>query len=491
MTPFLEQLLRRFSYIHMRNPRFKLSPTGFSVIFHAHRPHTSHPFTPAVIPHPKMELEERHQVIVIGAGTAGLACAANLLAAGIDVVVLEARGRIGGRIHSLEWEGLTIDVGASWIHGVEGNPLMDLAENLGVTTVASNLWNSDVHHGSKRMGWFGKIIGYLKFVWMRKRLDVLSAGMSDKEGDISVLDGIERLARGKKEDGWMCQPLCETLLRLHTADDYATEAGDLSLRSWGSDTDFPGQDALFPGGYEGLLRAFSKGVDVRLANVVEMVEWGGEGVVVGVEGGKHYRADSVVVTLPLGVLQAGKVRFEPVLPTWKQEAVGKLHSGHFNKVILRFPQVFWPPNDTLTFTGRLRDLTVMQSVVNFDKYFGVPVLVGLIGGSAAKRTEQMTDEDVVGMLMERLREAYGKDIPEPDAYLRTRWGQDPHAMGTFSSIPVGSNELHREILGKCVNGKLFWAGEATSVEYAGTVHGAYMSGTEVAASVKSTLLPRV
>lgn len=432
-----------------------------------------------------MGVEEQCQVVVIGAGTAGLACAAALQADGVDVVVLEARDRIGGRVHTAQWEGVPMDLGASWIHGVEGNPLMDLAEDMGLETIPSNLWNSAVYHGRKKIGWFGKVLGYLKFVRLRKRLDKLSDRISKSDKDMSVMEAIEELSRGKKGDGWLCEPLCETLLRLHTADDYATEAGDLSLRSWGRDTDFAGEDALVVGGLEGLLRAFAKGVDVRLGNVVEEVEWGREGVRVVVEGGKCYKAESVVVTIPLGVLQARKVRFEPELPPWKEEAIDKLHFGHFCKLVLKFPQVFWPSKDTLTFTGKLKDLSVVQSVVNFNKYFGVPVLVGLIGGAAARETEGMPDEDVVSRMMERLRQAYGKSIPEPDAYYITRWGQDPFSLGSYSSIPVGSHTFHREMLGKCVDGKLFWAGEATSVEYASTVHGAYISGTEVAKSIKT------
>ncbi|GMH40528.1 hypothetical protein BSKO_08432 [Bryopsis sp. KO-2023] len=417
------------------------------------------------------------RVVVVGAGISGIACARELREKGVDVVILEARDRIGGRIHTVNWGGVALDVGASWIHGLKGNPVYQLAQDLGVETTNSNLWNCSVYDKGHSLGYFSKVLKYWRYLGLQRKLEKL--GATSKE-DLSIHEAFLMLVGGNSRRSQRSS--FETMfLHVDTSENYGSDASTLSLKEWHQDVDFEGVDVVFPNGYAELLEKASKGLDIRLEHPVDLVEWGDCGVKIH-SGENFLAAEAVVLTVPLGVLKSGDVRFKPDLPAEKVRSIQNLHMGYFNKVILKFSHVFWPNRECFAFTVGL-DEPNMSLIINFEKYLKVPILVGLLGGKFAKESERMSDESMVALTMARLREAFGGDIPDPVSYFRTKWCEDPYSMGAYSSIPVGSSAQDRVKLGDNVSNRLFWAGEAASVKYAATVHGAYLSGVETAQEI--------
>jgi monoamine oxidase len=180
-----------------------------------------------------------------------------------------------------------------------------------------------------------------------------------------------------------------------------------------------------------------------------------------------------VITLPLGVLQAGAVAFDPPLPERKQRAIQRLGMGDLEKTWLRFPEVFW---DEVEFIGYAGDrVGEWASWLNASAYLNEPVLMGFNFGRFGRELAAQPDAAVLSGASETLRSLYGP-FPRPDGWLQTRWAADPFALGSYSYLPVGSSPDDRAALAEPVGGRLFFAGEATALDFPSTVHGALMSG---------------
>jgi monoamine oxidase len=144
----------------------------------------------------------------------------------------------------------------------------------------------------------------------------------------------------------------------------------------------------------------------------------------------------VIVTLPLGVLQAGKVRFTPELPQNKQRAIAKLGMGVLNKCYLRFPDAFWSDEvDWLEYIPESHG--EWTEWVSFKRAANMPVLLGFNAADRGRALEAWSDERIVASAMQTLRTIYGASIPEPIDYQMTRWATDPFSLGSYSFNPVG------------------------------------------------------
>jgi monoamine oxidase len=257
-------------------------------------------------------------------------------------------------------------------------------------------------------------------------------------------------------------------------EEYATNASDLSLFNWDQDQEFGGQSVIFPRGYGQIADALARGMDIRLNQRVSRIEYSNRGVRIKTDQ-STLAAERVVVTLPLGVLKRGTITFLPALPEAKIEAISRLGMGVLNKVFLRFPRVFWP-KDRDTFGVVSERKGEWAEWIDYYKYTGQPVLLGLNSGKHARDLEELADQTVVAAAMQVLRGIYGRSIPDPDGVVVTRWGSDPFSLGAYSSIPPGANGKDYDTLAEPVGDRVFFAGEATSRSYPATVHGAFLSG---------------
>ncbi|MFH7243989.1 MAG: flavin monoamine oxidase family protein [Spirulina sp.] len=196
----------------------------------------------------------------------------------------------------------------------------------------------------------------------------------------------------------------------------------------------------------------------------------------------EFLADHVVVTLPLGVLQSGNVRFSPPLPQDKQNAIAKLGMGVLNKCYLRFSDSFWPGDvDWLGYVSEKPGEWV--DWVSFKRPINQPILLGFNAANRGREIESWSDQKIVASAMQTLRILYGENIPEPMNYQITRWASDPFALGSYSYYAVGSEPEMRQQLAAPLGEAVFFAGEATHGDYSGTTHGAYLSGLRVAEEI--------
>lgn len=426
-------------------------------------------------------------VAVIGAGAAGLAAAAALQAAGYSVAVLEARERIGGRVWTSDGlPGLALDMGASWIHGASpANPVAALARRLGVATLPTDYDNllaydrdaapvDDERHAA--------IDARLAGVLAAAEAEAAARRRSGRP-DISLQRAVDTALAGRRLDATGRRELAYAL-NTTIEHEFAADAAQLSLLHYDAGFGaFPGGDVLFPRGYGQIVAALARGLDVRLGHVVRRVVYGADGVRLLTSRGE-LRAERAVVTLPLGVLKSGAVRFEPALPAPRLAAVRALGSGVLNKLYLRFPRVFWDREyELLGFMAERKG--EWAEWLNVAFYLDEPVLLAFNAGSYGRALEALDDRAIVAAALKTLRTIYGPTVPEPRGYLASRWAADPFARGSYSFVAVGAGPNTHSTLAAPVGQRLFFAGEHTSPDHPSTVHGAILSGRRAAEEVKA------
>jgi monoamine oxidase len=412
-------------------------------------------------------------VIVIGAGMSGLAAARTLHDAGVGVTVLEARNRSGGRIWTDRSLGMPIDLGAAWIHGAKKkNPMVQLAKQYGIETHLSDydyMIGYDAVNGpiDEDDLWAGESVydKLMKQANKRRKKQKTDAPLA------SVVDAL----RAEANESEATRRLMDYFMTAYLEHDYAATIGELSLLNWDQDDEFGGDDHLPAGGYGAMVAQVEKGLDVRYGQAVREVRYGDDTVTVETANGERHTANYVIVTVPLGVLKRDTIRFTPPLPDFKREAVDKLGMGLLNKVVLRFDKVFWDKEaHFLVYASENRG--EWASWMSLLPVFGEPILLAFNSGDFGRKTESMPDDEVIAGAMSALRTMYGDNVPDPTGTVITRWASDPHSYGAYSYIPVGADGSHYDAMARPVANRLFFAGEATSKAYPGTVHGAYLTG---------------
>ncbi len=343
-------------------------------------------------------------VVVVGADVSGLTAARRLHDAGTAVIVVEARDRIGGRVVTEHRLGIPTDLGASWIHGVTGNPVARLAREHDIPTAAT-----DYDRGVVR-GVDGAVVSdrhveamYADYDRVLREVEGPRESLDD---DISLGAAIARVI--PQDDAWTVERrrALDHVLNVEIEQEYAADLDQLSLFWWDAGSGFAGPDVVFPEtGYEWLPRVLADGLNVRLGASVHEIERSADRVRVRHAGGVE-EATRAVVTLPLGVVQAGTVTFSPPLPERMRRAVDRIGMGLLDKLWLRFPRVFWDRDvDVIDHisevTGRWNEWYDLSHLT------GEPVLIGFNAGSYARSLTPQSDAAVVADAMDALRTLYG------------------------------------------------------------------------------------
>jgi len=416
-------------------------------------------------------------IIVVGAGIAGLAAARELVDKNFDVTILESRARAGGRIwtdHSLD---VPIDLGAAWIHGKSKNPIYELSLRNQIKTAPCGFSNSVlIDDRGKQVS----LIQKLKFASRADRiLPRLKRLAKQLDRDISVGEGIRKIL---EETKMIDQEVC--FLNRHLIEFEAMNGASIDEQSLFALTEgsigFSGGDLIFPNGYAEILESLASGVRIKYKEIVESVEYNEGGVTVVTNRGTH-QADAAVITLPLGVLKAGRVKFSPALPASMQASISELKMGLFNKVAMRFSEIFWPKDCDMIEIVPAKKRPVCQ-FINWYKYSKEPILIGCVAADTAKDWETESDEEITWAMSALLERLFGKAATKPIASTITRWGQDEFALGSYSVVHPGATAQQFDALAEPV-GRLFFAGEATSRLHQGTVPGAYISGVRAAKQI--------
>ncbi len=444
-------------------------------------------------------------VIILGAGVAGLSAAIELAQAGLSVTVLEARNRIGGRILTVydPASKSPIELGAEFVHGRPPQIWTLLQENkLEVTEVDGDNWCFRD----------GKLCSCDFFGDVDKVLKKMKEGSRDR----SFLRFLEQQFPNPKHDSKLRETKAWALG--YVTGFNAADPREVSVNWLVEEMEAEkqvGGDRVFRinNGYHAFIEILSKqlkdlSVTIHLDSVAESIRWHrGKAEVSGRRKKNQftYTAPRVLITMPLGVLLAspreeGGVRFSPRLPESKQKALSKLAMGHVMRVSLQFRERFWEKihphgrKDSPALSGKtLSDLSFLFSD---DEWFPTwwtkmpsksPIITGWAPFKSADKLSGRDSRFVADMALttlSRLMNFKKNDLADllEKAHFHD-WQSDPFSRGAYSYVKVGGKNASG-ILGKPVEQTLFFAGEATdSSGYTGTVHGAIASGKRAAQEI--------
>ncbi|URE03999.1 Glucose inhibited division protein A [Musa troglodytarum] len=426
--------------------------------------------------------------IVIGGGFAGIAAAHALKNVSFQVVLLESRDRIGGRVYTDHSFGFPVDMGAAWLHGVcKENPLATWIGRLGLPIYQTSGDNSVLFdHDLESYALFDADGRQVPQELVQKVGEANKVRHETTE-DMSVAQAIALVLERDpdlRQEGLANNVLQWYLCRMEGW--FATDADNISLKNWDQEVLLPGGHGLMVRGYRPIINTLAKGLDIRLSHRVTKIVRGKKGVEVTVNNDKSFFADAAIITVPLGVLKAKSIKFEPRLPEWKEAAIDGIGVGVENKIVLHFDKVFWP---NVEFLGIVSSTSYGCSYfLNLHKATGHPVLVYMPAGRLAHDIEKMSDESAAKFAFSQLKVIL-PDVTEPIQYLVSRWGRDENSLGSYSYDAVGKPRDLFERLRIPVD-NLFFAGEATSIKYTGTVHGAFSTGLMAAEECRMRVLEK-
>lgn len=419
--------------------------------------------------------------VVVGAGVAGVTAANLLSRAGQRVVVVEARDRIGGRLWTDRSAGFCVDLGASWIHGVDGNPLTDLVEAFGIDTMEFTV--GAFQPDSRPIANYDPSFMLLDSVAAQRWADDVHGVDEDLERVIASCEAGQSYAAVAAQalatrdwDTERKQRVWESY-RHRTEEQCGAHISDVAAHGLDEDVIF-GDEVVFPGGYDQLVLTLARGLDVRLNQVVKSVAWSAEGVRVDTAAAS-FLARNVVVTVPLGILKGGSIEFVPELPPEVAGPIERLGMGVFVKVFLQFPQRFWP-GDVYAMRQQGAAGDAWHSWYDVSGSSGQPMLLTFAGGPRGREVEAMTDDQVVASTLASLRAMHGDEVPAPVNHWVTRWGGDPYSLGSYSYVAVGASHEDHDAMATPAGGVVHIAGEATWSTDPATVNGALLSGHRAA-----------
>jgi monoamine oxidase len=435
-------------------------------------------------------------VIIVGAGAAGLAAALDLCKAGLSVIVLEARARVGGRIFTQRdpASSVPVELGAEFIHGKSKEIFSIIDEaHLQVEEVTGRHWFVDE----------GKLSGSGRF-W--SAVENVLAKMSDEIKDTSFEDFLSSLPDDKYS------PRAKEIAKRFVEGFHAARTERIGIHGLNAfeDASHPidGDRAFrLRNGYESITQWLqheteTNGGTIELDATVRDLKWQRSAVEASLATGDIHHATAALITVPLPLLQLeatdkAAINFDPRLPDWKLQAIRGLEMGSALRVGLHFTDRFW---ETLTLPGT--DEHGLKNL-GFIHYADVPlptwwttlptheaILVGWAGGPEAEKLANATEDEIVTRAVESLSRIFSVRESE----LRRRitktyfhnWCEDENTRGAYAYLPVNGIE-HQLNLAKPVNDTLFFAGEATSLGNVGTVHGAIQSGQRAAREILTAL----
>jgi monoamine oxidase len=403
-------------------------------------------------------MTDRFEVAVIGAGAAGLAAAKILAAQRIPFVLLEASHRIGGRAHT-EYppDGAAFDLGCHWMHSASINPFVSIADEYSVRYEKRDDYGPD--EGYFRGGqWLSEPA--LESLEKESEAAELALAKAWSEGlDRSVADVTDR-------DGeWT------SVLDYYSALNTSSDSDEVSI---GDVVSYEDTHENWPvvDGYGQLVERWGSDVPVSLNSEVRAIHWGDKEVRLDTARGE-VRAKRVIITVSTGILASGVLRFFPELPQSKQSAIAALPLGNYNHVRFWINHRLFPadvPERVLVEVDNNSPILLNLRPHGFD------CVIGLVAGRYADWLERSGPVASAAVVKEALSNVFGHDIVR---HIRgdqqSAWRGNPFVRGAYSSAVPGAFH-QRAVLAETIADRLFFAGEATSLDHFCTCHGAMMSG---------------
>jgi monoamine oxidase len=402
-------------------------------------------------------------VAIIGAGAAGLGAAHALQNSGLSVIVLEARGRVGGRAHTiLAAPSITFDAGCGWLHSADKNSFVKIARQLNFE------------------------IDKTRPPWREQSFDT-GFPLSERQDFIAALDAFYERAEQAAQRGGddtasrYLEPGNRWNPMIHAISTYVNgcELDQVSIRDMQAYED-TGINWRVRRGYGALMTAYGALCPLALNTEVTLIDHSGKRVRIETSRGR-LTADKVIVTVPTNLIADEAIRFHPALPA-KVDAASGLPLGVDDKVMLALDDPEALPKD-----GNLRGATMRTAMGSFHlRPFGQPCIEGFFGGTFARELEDAGEGAFAAESIDQIVTLLGSDFRRKLKPLaESRWAHDPFARGAYShALPGRAGD--RAILAAPVDGRLFFAGEATSPNFFSTAHGARDSGERAAAEVIAT-----
>lgn len=442
-------------------------------------------------------------VIVAGAGLAGLVAARDLDRGGAEVVVLEARERVGGRLLNGELPGgEIIELGGQWI-GPAQKRVGALADELGVGTFptfnrgASILeLGGSTHRYSGTIPRLGPLVlldiaqARLRLEWLARKVPAeapWAASGADRLDGRTLADWLER--------GGMLTGAAREMLRIAARTIWGAEPEDMSLlhalayiRSAGGldplfDVEGGAQQNRIVGGSVRLATALAErlGERVRLGTPLAALEWSANGVLARAAGGEELRARRAIVAVPPPL--RASIEFSPAAPG---EVAARIPAGRLIKCAAVYPEPFWR-NEGLSGEG-LSDVGPIGLTFDATPPGDVPgVLLGFVGGAAARRWGEVDVAERRRAVLADLARIYGPRAGSPDAFLERDWGREEWSGGgpTFAVPPGGWSAAGKHL--RAPLGPIHWAGTETATRWIGFMDGAVSSGERAAGEVLAAI----
>jgi polyamine oxidase len=428
-------------------------------------------------PLPK-DSEDKERIIVIGAGIAGITAAKKLQAQGYRVIILEGRDRIGGRIWTDNSLGFPLDLGAAWIHTIDGNPITPLVKQFGIQTVISDLKSQWNYKGfNQLLSESDELLIDRAFRSFIDRVNKLKKDTRSSQ-QVTLADIAQQIIESEELTGVTLKGF-RAALSSTVESEVGDDIANLGVKGFDEDSGFSGADVVFPQGYTQLVQSLSTDLDIRTKHFVQQVAYDDTGVQVTTDRG-IFNGSRVIITVPLGVLKLGSIKFLPALPEPKLAAIKQLGMGALNKLALKFPKQFWSsdPHSMAYINGNQEPNAPDRYIEfwNWQKYIQEPILVALVSGDFSRSLSQMSRSEATQNIMSDLQAMFGNDIPLPTATLLTKWHDDPFAYGSYSTFSINGSIQDCDRLAEPIGDRVFFAGEATYGKHIGTVHGALLSG---------------
>lgn len=400
-------------------------------------------------------------VIVIGAGAAGLAAARRLREHGLEVVVLEAKQRVGGRIWTdRDSLGVPWERGANWLHNAEDNLFRRYADAAGFAyerrPATRRLWCD---------GWANEALLAERDAYETAAFAAVDAA-GEAGRDVAAATVIPPHPRfAGPFECWFAAVAGVEPARMSTLDHWRSATGGGNWR--------------LEAGYGTLIEHYARGLPVRLGIPVKRLRWDGPDVVAVTPAGS-LRARAAIVTVSTNVLAEGRIRFEPPLPADRREALDGVTTGEANKVALAFEAN--PFDLDVPFFVRFAEPRFAALIFEL-RPFGRDLAIGHLGGRFARELEAAGAAAMTALAVDALVHAFGSGVRRRlRAAATTAWCADPEIRGGYSCALPGRAHL-RARLAEPLAGRVFFAGEACSITHYGTAHGAAETGIAAADAV--------